>query len=291
MTNYESKRVIRRSSFVIRRSLFVIRRSLFVIRRSSLEKMVSQSLILTPLEVNRITMCTLQQHFWQQLPPQEEAMSEEAALKTIQRLHAKGGPQRLNLPTTLRYVENLLAVVKANRQQLNAARQAIAAYHRRLRNEWTQVIASNELLTMNIRVRQGWIQIEAVVDRLDKGAGDEINAINFITHSGPVSDLSQNRAVEATMLHALVAAAYPHRRPVQVSYRWLYHNQEQRLQLTERQYRENLAQIKERVEAWLDGEILARPGLHCEECPFKHQGCPIYPAEDEPPDLPINNEK
>jgi hypothetical protein len=236
-------------------------------------------------------MCTLQQHFWQQLPPQEEAMPEDAVLKTIQHLHARGGPQRLNLPATLRYVEGLLATTTVNRQQLSAARQMVAAYHRRLRKEWTQVIASNELLTLNIRLRQGWIQIEAVVDRLDKGANDEINAINFITHTGPVSDLAQSKSIEATMLHALTAAAYPHKRPVRVSYRWLQHNQEQTLQLTERQYRENLAQMKQRVEAWLDGEIMARPGLHCEECPFKHQGCPIYPAEDESLDLPMSNEQ
>ncbi len=237
-----------------------------------------QPVILTPLEINRITMCTLQQHFWQQLPPQKKTATEEAVLKTIQRLHARGGPQRLNLPATLRYVEGLLATKTINRQQLNAARQMVAAYHRRLRKEWTQVIASNELLTLNIRLQQGWIQIETVIDRLDKGANGEINAIIFIARTGPVSNLAQSKNIEATLLHALTAAAYPHKRPVRVSYCWLQHNQEQTLQLTERQYRENLAQMKERVEAWLDGEIMARPGLHCEECPFKYQGCPIYPA-------------
>jgi len=242
-------------------------------------------LILTSTEINRITLCTLQQHFWQQSPPETKTVMDEAVLKTIQRLHAQGGPQRLNLPTTLRYVEGLLAGATVSRQQLNTARQVVAAYHRRLRKEWTQVIASNELLTLNIRLRQDWIQIEAVVDRLDKGADDEISAISFITRAGPVSDLAQNKNIEATMLHALTAAAYPHKRPVRVIYRWLQHNQEQVLQLTERQYRENLAQVKERVEAWLDGEIMARPGLHCEKCPFKDQGCPIYPA-----DLPMNNE-
>ena len=231
-------------------------------------------------------MCTLQQHFWQQAPPQETAMPQEAILETIQRLHARGGPQRMNLPATLRYVEGLLATAAVSRRQLNTARQVVAAYHRRLRKEWAQVIASNELLTLNIRLRQSWIQIEAVVDRLDKGADDEINAIIFIASAGPVSNLAQSKNIEATMLHALTAAAYPHKRPVRVSYRWLYHNQEQTLQLTERQYRENLAQMKERVEAWLGGEIMARPGLHCEECPFKHQGCPIYPA-----DLPTDNEQ
>lgn len=239
---------------------------------------VLSSFILTPTEINRIASCTLQQHFWQQLPPQQKPAMEEAVLKTVQHLHARGGPQRLNLPATLRYAEKLPAAQGLSKQQTTAARQMIAVYHRRLRKEWAQVIASNEQLSLNIRLRQDWIQIEAVVDRLDRDADNGINAINFITHAGPVSDLTQGKSIEITVLHALTAAAYPHKRPVRVSYRWLQHNQEQTLQLTERQYRENLAQMKERVAAWLDGEIMARPGLHCEECPFKHQGCPIYPA-------------
>jgi len=242
--------------------------------------MVSQALILTPLELNRITMGTLQYHFWQQSPPSDEALLEETALETIQHLHASGGPLRLNLPATLRHTEQLLSTSgQSDRRLAAAARQMIANYHRRLRDEWPRIIASAETLGLNIKLKQGWIQCEAVVDRLDKEDDGGLSAVKFVAHSGPIADLNESNAIEATMLHALIAAAYPSKRPVRVKYRWLYHDQDQILQLTERQYRENLAKMQERVQAWLGGEILARPGLHCEQCAFKHQGCPIYPEQ------------
>jgi hypothetical protein len=256
-----------------------------------LEEILAHLPILTPIELQLITNCTLQYHFWQQSPARKSDPLEQVVLETIQHLHAAGGPRRHNLPAILRYMEQLIAETGPQDESLTAgARQMVANYHRRLREEWPKIIASNELLTLKIRLKRAVIRCEGVINRLDREEDGGITAIKFVTVNQSETDFTLADNIEATIWHALTASAYPHRRPVRLTWRWLYQNQDQTLQLTEKEYRQNLEMMKGRLQAWLDGEILARPGLYCNRCPFKYQGCPIYLNADEsptesPPDL------
>ncbi len=230
--------------------------------------------VFSPNQIQRIADCSLLQHFWTQSPPPENAVSR-AILKTIRQLHAGGGPHRLNLPATLRILaQQLPADLPA--AGITAARDIVARYHRQLRSEWAQIIASNEPLAMNLPLPHGVIRCETVIHRLDKTADGGITAIKLIPTEKPAAPIESD-SIEATMLHALTAAAYPHRRPVRVAFRWLRYDRTDTLELSENIYRRNLHRLKTRMQAWLDGEILARPGLHCETCPFKGAGCPLYP--------------
>jgi hypothetical protein len=71
---------------------------------------------------------------------------------------------------------------------------------------------------------------------------------------------------------------------------WLYHRQPVTVELSEAEFRENLRRLREPVQALARGEVRARPGHHCEECPFKRLGCPVYthadPDDDPPAELP-----
>lgn len=239
----------------------------------------------TPAELASMVDCSLQYHFWRQSANHPPDPLNTVVLDTIQHLHAGGGPNRLNLPATLRFLASQLANSPSQDQNLiTAARQMVATYHRRLRDEWPRIIAANELLTLNIALKRTPIRCEMVIDRVDKEDDGGISAIRLITDTEPMSDFLPEETIEATMWHALIAAAYPGKRPVRLVKRWLFHNQEERLQLTENAYRQNLEKIKNRANLYLEGEILARPGSHCEVCPFQYNGCPIYLHESEEDD-------
>lgn len=241
----------------------------------------------TPIELALLVDCSLQYHFWRQTALPLQITPASAVLETIQRLHAAGGPQRKNLPATLRDLAELTPAGDPRDQAV--ARQMIANYHRRLREEWPGVIAANEQLSLSISLPRGTFLCETVIDRIDREADGGVTAIELITIAGPVEPFSAEDNIEATMRHALTAAAYPHKRPVRLSRKWLWHDQAQLLQLAEQEYRRNLQRVKERVIAWLGGEILARPGLHCQTCAFKYNGCPLYLTEnpqDDRSDLP-----
>lgn len=82
-----------------------------------------------------------------------------------------------------------------------------------------------------------------------------------------------------TVYHSLVAATYPLKRPVRLQELWLRVNQSVTIELSEEEYRRNLSDLREPVQALARGEVMARPGLHCDVCPFKHHGCPVYAHE------------
>lgn len=242
--------------------------------------------VFSPSQIQRIADCSLQQHFWAQSPPETNPIGD-AILNAIAQLHAAGGPHRLNLPGTLRILGKTLPP-NTPKSSITLARNALARYHRQLRAEWAQLIASNEPLALNIPLPRGIIRCETTIHRLDKTEDGGITAIKLIPTAKP-DVIPESDSIEATVLHALTAAAYPHRRPVRISFRWLTHGRSVTLELTEGAYRHNLQRIKTRMQAWLDGEILARPGLHCDFCPFKFDGCPLYtnldPEQIEPADL------
>lgn len=244
----------------------------------------------SPLELQRIADCSLQHHFYQQTPVQQSALLNRVVRGTIQHLHAAGGPNRLNLPATLRHMARLIPPESGRDTALTAgAQRMVSAYHRRLRHEWPKIVAGNELLSLTLRLKRAAVRCRTVVDRLDMEDDGGITVITFTTRPGAPPPLPPEENIEATMLHALAAAAYPHRRPVRVAWRNLHHDRDLTLELAERRYRQNLEAVKTRLQAWLDGEILARPGLHCDRCPFKHHGCPLYPndsPEEDAPDLP-----
>ena len=232
----------------------------------------------TPTELQHIADCSLQHHFWRQTEPDLSTM-DDALLQSIHHLHASGGPRRLNLPGFLRYFGTLLPA-DTDTGSLTTAREILATYHRRLRQEWENIVASNETLSLTIALSRQKIQIEATIHRLDKTADGGITVILFIPPNAARLSIHE-ASIMATAYHALAAAEYPHRRPVRVAYFRLADNTLETIQLTEKTYRANFQRLKTRLQAWLDGEILARPGLHCDACPFKTEGCPLYTtAED-----------
>ncbi|MCB0174926.1 MAG: hypothetical protein KDJ97_30735, partial [Anaerolineae bacterium] len=79
-----------------------------------------------------------------------------------------------------------------------------------------------------------------------------------------------------TIYHALVAATYPLKRPVRIQELWLRADQEVTVELSEDEYRDNLGRLRQPVRALARGEVMARPGLHCDVCPYKYRGCPVY---------------
>lgn len=243
---------------------------------------MTQPQLLTPTELHRITTCSLQHHFWQQSPPPDVDLLDKIVLETIAYLHASGGPRRLNLPATLRQLGQFIpSKVHDDTLLLSTAQQMLVNYHRRLRQEWPKMIASNELLGLNLRLKRSVVRCEGTMDRLDQEEDGGITVVSFITETAPMSDFVTTDNIQATMLHALTAAAYPHKRPVRLKRLWLAHDQVQTIELAEKVYRHNLERMRERVQNWLNGETLARPGLYCDMCPFQYQGCPIYTTADD----------
>lgn len=231
---------------------------------------MSTQLALTPTELQLLTDCTLQLHLELQNPT-ENKNEDNPILDTIRYLHAGGGPNRLNLPTLLRYLEKQPIV---SDDAFKRAGKIIADYHHQLRQEWTRIIAGNETLSLKIPLTDGVLLCQDRIDRLDKNDDGGISVIKFILGDGLPAPLSED-SIEATMLHALVAAAYPQHRPITIVFRWLAHGRDESIQLNEKVYRQNLARVKTRSRGWLNDEILARPGLHCQHCRFQFDGCPI----------------
>lgn len=231
----------------------------------------------SPIELQHIADCSLQHHFWRQTDPYLPA-TDDTLLQTIHHLHASGGPRRMNLPAMLRFSGTLLPS-DTDAATLTTIREILATYHRRLRQEWENIVASNETLTLEIAMPRQAVQIEETIHRIDKSDDGGITAIQFVP---PGSDMPSihDFGIAATALHALVASEYPHRRPVRVAYFRLGEDRFDTIEFTEKSFRANFQRLKSRLQLWLNGEILARPGLHCDACPFKYAGCPLYPSND-----------
>lgn len=234
--------------------------------------MLRQPISITPTEARILARCSLHYYFLQQTSEQTEpaqAALDKLVRETIQDLHAAGGPARLTL-------EQCLA--KAAKQP--PAQAMIEHYYRRLIEEWPQLIAGNETLELKISIAGVPVIVSGTLDRLDKTPDGGILAILFRTENGPLptpTDLRQDHAL--TIYHALVAANYPHKRPIRLRELWLQLDQEVTIELSEEEYRHNLGHLREPIQALARGQVRARPGLHCEVCPFKYRGCPVYAHE------------
>ena len=247
---------------------------------------MGQPAVFSPADLAAITDCTLKFHFFRQTMATafEESPLEAVVLQTINHLHASGGPHRLNLPATLRAMAQFVPESHARNVPLHAtARQMVASYHRRLRGEWPHIIASQESMALAIRLSTGSIRVEAAIDRVDKAADGGVTAIQFVPWPSPIPEIDLETDIETTILHALVAANYPEKRPVRITYLWLYHNQTLSVELTEKTFRQNIERMRRRVAAWQAGEIVAQPGPYCDQCPFQYQGCPVFLHDVSPP--------
>jgi hypothetical protein len=234
--------------------------------------MLRQPLSLTPTEAQILARCSLHYYFAQQtgqaVEPAQAALAE-AVREAIQELYAGGGPARLPLQQYLARV--------APRPPL---RPILERYYHRLAQEWPQIIAGNETLELKLSIGGVPVRLSGALDRLDRTSDGGILAILFRVEPGPLpapADLRQDQAM--TMYHALVAANYPHKRPVRLQEYWLQLDQSVTIELSEAEYRHNLAQLREPLQALARGQVRARPGLHCDMCPFKHRGCPVYAHE------------
>ncbi len=245
--------------------------------------MLKQPIPLTPDEVRILVRCPLHYHFKQQRPTvgqdKHEAALEQLVRETIRRLHAAGGPSRLSLETCLQQV--LFHPV---------AEHIIERYYHQLAREWAQMIAGNEYMQLRISIAGVALILQAAIDRLDRTRDGGILAILFRTEDGPIpttDDLRRDHAM--TIYHSLVAATYPLKRPVRLQELWLRHNEAVTIELSEEEYRHNLSELREPILGLARSEVMARPGLHCDICPFKHRGCPVYAHEveeqDDPDDL------
>jgi RecB family exonuclease len=246
--------------------------------------MIRQPIPLTPEDVSVLIDCSLHYHFLQQksaLPVDLSAQADldERVRKAIHRLHAAGGPARMSLDVCLK-----------DSPRLPALQKIMTHYYQRLEQDWPRVMASNEAMALKISIAGVSLTLQATLDRLDRTRDGGILAILFRTQQTPPStadDLRHNPAM--TIYHALVASAYPLKRPVRLQELWLYHNEEVTIELSEDEYRHNLGRLREPVLGLARSEVMARPGLHCDSCPFKFNGCPVYvqPVDDEtePDDL------
>jgi hypothetical protein len=238
--------------------------------------MIKQPIPFTPAQVRVLAQCPLHFHFLQQSPPPQPNALDTTVYEAIQRLHAAGGPARLSLDAWLE--------TTAGWPQAQAI---LAPYYRRLAQDWPRMIAGHESMTLKISLGGVALLMEAVIDRLDKTSDGGILAILFHMESGPLpepTDLRQNHAI--TIYHALAAAAYPLKRPVRIQEWWLSADDTVTVELSEDEYRHNLSQLRAPLQALARGEVMARPGLHCDTCPFKHRGCPVYSHEPAPQDTP-----
>lgn len=242
--------------------------------------MTQQPITLSPNDVTALLACSLQFHFSQQnigLPESDHAELDRRLRRVLNKLHAAGGPARLPLDKYLAPVEHY-----------PLAHQMAETYYHRLRRDWRQVIAINEELSLKISLAGVPLVLRGTVDRLDQTRDGGILAILFCTQTGPLPDPDQfRRSPDSTIFHALVAAAYPLKRPVRLQQLWLYHNQDITIELSEDEYRANLGRLRSPVQALVRGEVNARPGHHCESCPYKFNGCPVYsqPEETNPEDF------
>ena len=237
--------------------------------------MTRQPIPLTPSEVRVLARCPLHYHFLQQKTSVQvdstQATLDNLVRETIQHLHAAGGPARLSLDDCL--------IEVANHSQ---ARQIVKRYYQGLVQDWPQMIAGNESMQLRISIGGVSLLLQGTVDRLDKLTDGGILAILFRTeNSDPptTADLRRDHAI--TIYHALIAATYPLKRPVRIQEWWLLPDEHVTIELSEDEYRHNLSDLREPAQALARGEVMARPGLHCDTCPFKHHGCPVYTHETE----------
>jgi hypothetical protein len=240
--------------------------------------MIRQPLSLTPPEVRVLTRCSLHYHFLQQgSSPQKEsarATIDKAVRETIQYLHAAGGPGRQSLAQCLTRVA-----------AYPEAELMLENYYRCLERDWSQIMASNEAMTLKIHLAGVSLALNATIDRLDKTSDGGILAILLRTDSDPLPGLEDFRDDPAvTIYHALAASSYPLQRPVRIQALWLFHDEALTVELSEDEYRQNLGLLREPIQTLARGEVMARPGLHCDSCPFKYRGCPVYARNDGDPD-------
>ena len=233
---------------------------------------MKSSISLTPHEVSVLTRCPLHYYFLQQhtpapAPESTQANIDERVRKAINHLHAKGGPARLPLEKLLEAVGNY-----------PQARKMVENYYQRLQQDWPRVMAANEDMSIKISIGGVGLLLHGVIDRLDKTRDGGILAIQFCTANQPLpaaDDLRQEPAT--TIYHLLTASTYPLKRPVRFQQLWLYPNQDVTIELSEEEYRHNLGNLQDPVRALARNQTRARPGLHCDTCPFKENGCPVYP--------------
>lgn len=236
--------------------------------------MTQQPIFLTPYDVRILISCPLHYHFLQQkstLPVQYTSQAEREALvrNAIQQLHAAGGPARLLLAQSLELVS-----------EDPVARKMMEHYYRRLQQDWPAMMAGNETMTLRISIAGVSLALSGTVDRLDKTSDGGILAILFsIDEKARLTDARLRNDPATTIYHALVASTYPLKRPVRIQKLELFTNKDVTIELSEDEYRHNLGQLREPVKALARGEVMARPGLHCDVCPFKHRGCPVYAHE------------
>lgn len=239
--------------------------------------MKTPPLTLSPEDVAVLMRCPLHYHFRQQTASSPGQLSAQIELETlvraaIQNLHAAGGPARMSLRRCLAPI-----------QHHPDAQRLVEHYYQRLRQDWQQLMASNETMALKISIGGVPLTLQGTVDRLDKTRDGGILAILFRTGAQPLpppESLRQNPAL--TIYHALVAATYPLKRPVRVQELWLPLNEAVTIELSEEEYRHNLSRLREPVKGLARSEVRARPGLHCDHCPYKYHGCPVYAHDDLP---------
>lgn len=237
--------------------------------------MIEQPIPLTPIEVRVLAQCPLHYHFMQQKSSRQidsdSDKLDQRVRDSIQKLHAAGGPSRLPLADCL-----------SNTGQHPQARQMVENYYHRLEQDWPQMIAGNESMQLKISLGGVQLMLQGTIDRLDKTSDGGILVILFRTEAKSLptaDDLRNNHAI--TIYHALVAASYPLKRPVRIQEWWLLPNEQITIELSEEEYRRKLSDLREPVQALARGEVMARPGHHCDSCSFQYHGCPVYTRNDD----------
>lgn len=235
---------------------------------------MKQPIRLTPTEARILARCSLHYHFRQQSGPPPANPLAEAVREAIQQLHAAGGPARLSLPDCLRRVDQV------------AARPLVERYYHRLAQDWPRMMASNESLELKIAIGGVSVILHGTIDRLDQTGDGGLLAILFHSEDGPPPTETELREDPASVVyHALAAAAYPDRRPVRIQELWLEPNETITIELSEEEYRRSLADLRQPVRSLARDEVMARPGWHCDSCPFQYRGCPVYSRQPGPDDF------
>jgi len=111
-------------------------------------------------------------------------------------------------------------------------------------------MAGNETIELKISLGGVSLLLEGTVDRLDKTSDGGILAMFFRTDDGPLPDAARLRRDHAlTIYHLLTAATYPLKRPVRLQEWWLALDQGVTVELSEEEYRRNLSDLREPVQA------------------------------------------
>ena len=242
--------------------------------------MTAQLIELTPEDIEILIQCPLHYHFYRQdadTLSSPNRQLERLVRESIHNLHAQGGPSRVSL-------RRCLAPIQHHRK----AQKMVEQYYLRLRQDWASIMAGNEALDLKITIGGVPLLLHGTVDRLNKTSDGGILAVLIRTQKPASPEQSRRRNSPAlTIYHALVAAAYPLKRPVRIQELWLHNNQETTIELSEAEYRHNLGRLREPAQDLARGQVRARPGLHCDHCPYKHHGCPVYVHDDTGDDSPL----